>query len=84
MNRLALILLRNITRLPGVYGKLCRYAKHPERYEKQQMWDHVRHLMTLAVNAGNVQLQVTGTENIPREGGFMLYGNHQGLFDVCI
>lgn len=82
MNRLVLILLRNITRLPGVYGKLCRYAKHPERYEKQQMWDHVRHLMTLAVNAGNVQLQVTGTENIPQEGGFMLYGNHQGLFDV--
>lgn len=82
MNRLVLILLRNITRIPGIYGKLCRYAKHPERYAQQQMWDHIRHLMTLAVNTGNVQLHLTGTEHIPEEGGFMLYGNHQGLFDV--
>jgi len=82
MNRLMLILLRNITRLPGVYSKLCRYAKHPERYPEQQMWDHIRHIMTLGVAGSNVQLQVTGTEHIPEEGGFMLYGNHQGLFDV--
>lgn len=82
MNRLIRMLLRNLVRLPGVYGKLCRYAKHPKRYEKQQMWDHIRHMMTLAVSSGNVQLQASGAENIPQEGGFMLYGNHQGLFDV--
>ena len=32
MNRFVLILLRNIFRLPGAYGKLCRYAKNPDRY----------------------------------------------------
>ena len=31
---------------------------------------------------GNVDLTVTGLENIPAEGGFMLYANHQGMFDV--
>ena len=82
MNRLALILLRNAARFPAVYGKLCRYAKHPERYPEQEMWDHMRYIMTLGANAGNLQLQITGTEHIPQEGGCMLYGNHQGLFDV--
>jgi 1-acyl-sn-glycerol-3-phosphate acyltransferase len=35
-----------------------------------------------AVNAANVELVVTGQENFPEQDGFMLYGNHQGLFDV--
>ena len=82
MNRLALILLRNLWKLPGVYGKLCHYAKHTEKYPEQEKWDHIHYMMGLAANSANVDLQVYGQENIPAQGGFMLYGNHQGLFDV--
>ena len=82
MNRLVRMVLKNLGKLPGIYGKLCRYAKTPERYPEQEMWEHIRYFMKLAVDAGNVELQVSGTENIPQEPGFMLYGNHQGLFDV--
>lgn len=82
MNRLARMVLWNIHRLPWLYGKLCRYAKHPERYPEQEKWDHIHKLLGYAVQAGNVELAVTGLENLPAEDGFMLYGNHQGLFDV--
>lgn len=82
MNRLALMFLKNFFRFPGVYGKLRRYAKHTDKYPEQEKWDHIRYMLGLAVKAGNVDLQVTGTENIPATPGFMLYGNHQGLFDV--
>lgn len=82
MNRLVLILLRNLGRLPAVYGKLCHYAKHTDKYPEQEKWDHIHYMLGLAVKAGNVDLQVTGIENIPSQPGFMLYGNHQGLFDV--
>ena len=82
MNRLALILLRNITKIPGAYLKLCRYAKHPENYEEAEKWRHIQYIMGLAANSANVDLQVYGKENLPQEGGFMLYGNHQGMFDV--
>lgn len=82
MNRLALMFLKNIFRFPGVYGKLRRYAKHTDKYPEQEIWEHIRYMLGLAVKAGNVELQVTGTENIPATPGFMLYGNHQGLFDV--
>ena len=82
MNRLALMVLRNIFRFPFVYGKLCHYAKHTDRYPEPEKWNHIRYTLSLAVKAGNVDLQVFGTENIPQEPGFMLYGNHQGLFDV--
>ena len=82
MNRIALILLRNLFRLPGAYGKLCHYAKYTDKYPAQEKWDHIRYIMGLAAASSNVDLQITGVENIPAEGGFMLYGNHQGMFDV--
>lgn len=82
MNRLVRMLLLNSFRLPGAYGKLCRYAKNPDRYPEQDRWDHLQTVLKLAVNAGNIDLQVHGMENIPQQGGFMLYGNHQGMFDV--
>ena len=82
MNRFVLMIAKNITKLPGVYSKLCRYAKNPGRYPEIETWNHVKRTLELCVKAGNVDLQVTGIENIPQEGGFMLYPNHQGLFDI--
>ena len=82
MNRLVMIVLRNIARLPGAYVRLCRYARHPERYEEAETWRHVQKVMTWVVDTGNVNLLVTGKENIPQDGSFMLYANHQGMFDV--
>lgn len=82
MNRLVRMILLNLHKIPGAYGKLCRYAKHPERYPEEEMWKHIQYTLSLAVNAGNVDLKIFGKENIPTQGGFMLYGNHQGMFDV--
>ena len=82
MNRFVLVGLRNLWRLPGAYIKLCRYAKHPERYPEEERWHHVQKIMGWVVTTGNIDLQVYGKENIPQEGSFMLYANHQGMFDV--
>lgn len=82
MNRFVLIFLKNLIRLPGVYAKLCHYAKHNEDYDEQFMFQHISHMMRLAVKGGNIDLKVYGQENIPTENGFMMYANHQGLFDV--
>ena len=82
MNRLVGMLLKNIAVLPGAYRKLCRYAKNPEKYPEQERWDHIAYMMGRAIKAGNVELICTGTENLDHKEGFMLYGNHQGLFDV--
>ena len=82
MNRLARMLLLNIHRLPGMYGKLCHYAKHTDQYPEQEKWDHIHKMLGYAVDAGNLDLVVTGLENFPEKDGFMLYGNHQGMFDV--
>lgn len=82
MVRILLMVLRNIWRVPGAWIKLCRYAKHTEGYPELEKWQHIQYILKLAVVSGNIDLKVYGVENIPKENGFLLYGNHQGLFDV--
>ncbi len=82
MNRIVRMVLLNLFRIPGMYGKLCHYAKNTDRYPEQEKWTHIHRMMRYAVDAGNIDLQVYGRENIPAEDGLMLYANHQGLFDV--
>ena len=44
MNRLALMVIKNLFRLPAVYGKLCKYAKTPENYTEEEMFRHIQHI----------------------------------------
>ena len=84
MNRIVLMVLRNFWKVPGLYSKLCHYAKHTDEYPEREKWDHIAKIMKIAVNSGNINLVCTGTENVLAAGdnGFMLYPNHQGMFDI--
>ena len=82
MNRIVLMVLRNLTKVPAAWIKLCRFANHTDDYPEKEKWQHIQYILKLAIRGGNVDLQVTGLENIPKENGFMLYANHQGMFDV--
>jgi len=84
MTRILLMVWRNILRVPSMWMKLCRYAKNIDKYPEQERWDHISYILQRAVLTGNLDLTVTGVENIPAPdaGGFLMYGNHQGMFDV--
>lgn len=82
MNRILLMVLRNFWRVPGAYWKLCHYAKHTDKYPEEEMYRHIQYILKLAVKSGNINLKVSGKENIPKENGFLMYGNHQGMFDI--
>ena len=82
MNRIVMMILRNLHRVPGAWIKICHYAKNTDRYPEDVKWRHIQYILKRAIIGGNVDLQVTGLENIPKENGFMLYANHQGMFDV--
>lgn len=82
MHRIVLMVLKNFWRVPGAYLKLCHYAKHTDKYPEEVKYNHIRHIFKLAVASGNIDLKVYGEENIPKENGFLIYSNHQGLFDI--
>lgn len=82
MNRIVTMVLRNLPFVPGAWIKLCRYAKHTEKYPEEEKYRHIQTILKRAIKGGNVDMTVTGLENIPRDGGFMIYANHQGMFDA--
>ncbi len=82
MNRIVTMVLRNLWHVPGAWFKLCHYAKHNEEYSRLEQWKHIQYILRLAVKGGNIDLKVNGLENIPTDAPFMMYANHQGLFDV--
>ena len=82
MNRIVTMVLKNLGYVPGAWFKLCRYAKHTDEYSEVEKWRHIQSILHRAIKGGNIDLQLTGLENIPQDGGFMMYANHQGMFDV--
>jgi 1-acyl-sn-glycerol-3-phosphate acyltransferase len=76
------MVLKNIWHVPGLWFKLCKYANHTDDYPEVEKWRHIQRILKLAVNGGNIDLKVTGLENIPQDTAFMMYANHQGMFDV--
>lgn len=82
MNRLVMVVLKNIVKVPPAWVKLCKYAKHTDEYSYEEKYEHIRYILKHVCKSGNIDLQVTGLENIPEQDGFLLCGNHQGLFDI--
>ena len=82
MNRIVTMVLRNLHIVPGTWIKLCHYAKHTDAYPELEKYRHIQYILKRAVKSGNIELMVTGTENIPAQESFLLYSNHQGMFDV--
>lgn len=49
-------------------------------FEESYRW--VQRAAIDANRAGRVTIEAHGTENVPKEGGFVFFPNHQGLYDV--
>ena len=82
MHRIVMMCLRNLFLVPPAYIKLCHYAKHTDKYPELTKYRHIQYIFKRAVKSGNIELKVYGQENIPTEGGFTMYSNHQGMFDI--
>jgi len=82
MNRIVMMVLKNLWRVPSAWIRLCHYTKHTDKYPEEVKYRHIQYILNRAIIGGNVNVVLTGKENIPKENGFMLYANHQGMFDV--
>lgn len=82
MRRIIMMVFRNILMVPYIWIKLNIYAMHPERYTDEQKWKLLKYIDHRANVTGNINIVTTGIENVPKEGGFILTPNHQGLYDV--
>ena len=82
MNRIAYMVIRNLFRAPVWFYHIWRLGRPNDTHTEQQRYDYIRNVVKKVNKTGRVEIKVYGEENIPKENGFILFPNHQGLFDV--
>ncbi|HIX16326.1 MAG TPA: 1-acyl-sn-glycerol-3-phosphate acyltransferase [Candidatus Hungatella pullicola] len=81
MNRIVYMVIRNLLRAPIWFLTVCKMGKPEDTHTEQERYDYIRHMVKVINKTGRVQVEAWGQENLPRENGFILFPNHQGLFD---
>ena len=82
MKRILLMVFRNIIFVPYWFCQLLWYAAHTDSIPEEKKLALLKKIVAHANAGGNVTVKAYGTEHIPRDGSFMFYPNHQGLYDV--
>lgn len=82
MRRILWMVLMNLWYVPYGIVRLFRMAAHPEHYTPEERYALIRQIDNRAIRGGRVEIEGYGLENLPREDGYILYPNHQGMFDV--
>ncbi len=63
-------------------SKMRYEANHPEIYSVEDRYKITKACVRITKNTGMVRTKAFGLENLPSEGGYMLYPNHQGKYDA--
>lgn len=82
MKRILMMVLRNLLLVPWMWCRLCYHAAHPDKYSLEEHFKMLRFIVQRANKGGNVIVESYGAENLPEQDGFVMYPNHQGLYDV--
>ncbi len=82
MLRFLYVILKNLFRAPYIIPKMRRESEHPERYSEEERYILVKHVIRLMKLSGKIHTKAFGTENLPKEGGYIMYPNHQGKYDA--
>lgn len=76
------VILMNIFRIPYYAHKMSVEAKNPEKYPLELRYKTIKHIIKIIKGTLVVRTKAYGKENLPSQGGYMLYPNHQGKYDV--
>lgn len=82
MNRIAYMVFRNFFRAPIWIYHIWKLGRSGDTHTEQQRYDYIRNVVKTVNRTGRVEVEVHGIQNLPEKNGFILFPNHQGLFDV--
>lgn len=81
--RIALMIIRVIFVFPFYLLKMNRLGKAKD-WDREKSFAFVKKISIQANRKGRVTVESHGVENIPLKDGFVLFPNHQGMYDVLI
>lgn len=81
MRRILLMIFLNIFVAPIWFIKICIYGKN-DKYSEEKKYELFKYAVTKANKSGRVFVESYGLENLPEKNGYVIFPNHQGLYDV--
>lgn len=81
MKRILMMIRNNLLIVPYFYLQLIIYGNSKNKTKKEK-FDLIQNITKKANKGGKVTILVKGITNIPKEEGYILFPNHQGLYDV--
>lgn len=81
MLRYYFLLLRNIFRLP-VKVHAMRKMIADEKCTDEERYEYLQDIVAIMQRTSATRTEVFGLENLPKEGGYVMYPNHQGKYDA--
>lgn len=52
-----------------------------EPFDERKAYEYLKKVVLIMHRTGRIRTQVFGEENLPKEGGYIMYPNHQGRYD---
>lgn len=83
MERIILMIIKRIFIAPYWLYLICKYG-NTEKYSEEERYRVLSNIVKKVNRAGNVKIISDGKENLPKENGYVLFPNHQGLFDALV
>ena len=86
MKRITLMVVRLLYIVPIWLYKIWKYSKdgNYEKYDDVFRYNFLQKITTRVNRAGRVTVTCSGLENLPKDNGFVIFPNHQGLFDGLV
>ena len=81
MKRILLMIFRNLLILPFWLIRIFQLC-NIEKYDAETRYAFLHKIVPAVIRRGRITIHVTGLENLPQESGYIMFPNHQGLFDA--
>lgn len=81
MLRYYFLIIRNLFRIPIFSRKMRKLAQDVHTTEEER-YELMQEIIDLMQKTSYVKTEVYGEENLPQEGGYVMYPNHQGKYDA--
>lgn len=81
MKRIIFLIIKCLYIVPIWFLKIYWYGKS-NKYTEEQKYNLLRKITIKVNKAGRVIMEPHGISNLPKENGYIMFPNHQGMFDV--
>lgn len=81
MLRFIYVILGNVRRI-WMIPTMEYYARHDEKYSEEFRYQYDLKAIRYMMKTGRIRTSAYGQEHLPKEGGYVMFSNHQGKFDA--